>query len=75
MAEQELWYADQGPLIFDDDYVGWYDSYPLLPTRAALLSQAYVTDAPVHDWEVVRKIDLTATANSDLMRIYMLMGA
>jgi len=64
VAEQELWYADQGPLIFDDAYVGWYDSYPLLPTRAALLSQAYVTDAPVHDWEVVRKIDLAGAGIS-----------
>jgi len=35
---------------------GWYPSpYDTLPIRAALLSQAYVTDDPIHDLEIVNK--------------------
>lgn len=75
MAPKELWYASCGPLMFDDADVGWYDTYPLLPTNGALVSQAYVTDAPVHNWEVVRLMDLTSGVGSDWSRLFMLMGA
>ena len=76
MADRELWYAQNGPLLYDEAVPGWYDSYPTLPLRAALFSQAYATDAPVDDWELIRKVDLTTmTVEGDLMRIYMLMGA
>lgn len=76
MADKELWYANGGPLVYDDAEVGWYDAYPLLPTNGALVAQAYVIEAPVHDWEVVRKIDLdSAVSGGDLARIFMLMGA
>lgn len=77
MADKELWYAQNGPLLYDPTIVGWYDAYPALPLNAALFPQVYATDAPDHDWEVVRLIDMSTglSAEADLMRIYMLMGA
>lgn len=64
MATRELWYAQEGPIIYDDEELAtsWYPApYDLLPFRAALLSQAYVTDVPVNDIEVARRMDIDGT--------------
>lgn len=62
MAIKELWYAESGPILYDDEVTGWYPSpYESLPIRGALLSQAYLTDAPENDLEVVRRADVDGT--------------
>ncbi|MDI6785117.1 MAG: hypothetical protein QMD92_00250 [bacterium] len=69
---KELFYGQTGSVLYEDTDVGWYPApYETLPTRGALASQIYLTDAPVNDLEVVRL--------SDLMRFweryFLLMGA
>jgi len=69
MATRELWYANEGPAIFDDTALatGWYPApYDTLAFRAALLSQAYVTDAPVLDLEIARRMDIDGTPGAIL---------
>lgn len=69
MADRELWYANFGPLLYDDEELatGWYPSpYDLLTMRAALFSQAYCTDAPVNDLELARRMDIDGTPGTIL---------
>jgi hypothetical protein len=73
MAVRELFYADQGPAIFEDTDVSRYDDGR--QTRGARTSQAYIEDAPVDDLEIVRKIDLTSGGMAGWDRLFMLMGA
>jgi len=58
MAERELWFATGGPLLYDDEEIAtlWYPPpYDTLAIRAALFSQAYVTDDPVYELEIANK--------------------
>lgn len=74
MATRELWYGQEGPIIFDDTAVAtsWYPApYDTLAFRGALCSQIYITDVPANDIEVVRLIDLKGFWH----RHFLLMGA
>jgi len=78
VAERELWYGQLGPILYDDAYAGeysiaegkwiyWYPApYTTYPLRAALFSQAYCTDVPVSDIELIRRMDVDGTANTVL---------
>jgi hypothetical protein len=51
MAQQELWYGSQGPLLYDDT-----STYPdLVPREASRAPQHYVEDAPTEPYHVVTK--------------------
>ena len=67
MADRELWYASSGPLLYDDEEVAtdWYPApYDTYPLRAALCSQIIVTDVPVYNEEVARRMDIDGTPNT-----------
>ncbi len=67
MADKELYYGQSGSILYDDEGVSWYPvPYDTLPLRAALLSQAYVTDVPVNDIEVARRMDVDGTPGAIL---------
>lgn len=62
MADRELFYGQNGSLLYSDTDVGWYPApYDALATRGALCSQAYMTDAPVNDLEIARRMDVDGT--------------
>lgn len=69
MAERELWYAQFGPLVYEDTDTGWYPDGK--PIRGARTSQVYLDNTPVDDIEVIRLIDL----KGHWTNLFLLMGA
>ncbi len=64
MSDRELYYGQSGSVLYDDELIAgeWYpDGYQDLYIRGAFVSQAYVTDQPQHDLEVVRRVDVEGT--------------
>lgn len=58
MSVRELYYAQNGSMCYEDTDIatGWYPApYDTLAMRAALMSQAYVTDDPVNALEIANK--------------------